>query len=135
MNLFDNFINGLDALTKLNDSYVAIKTNVSNLKSALGSIWDDNALVAMFFNHWNKKLFHEISTAMDEKLSLYDKVQIRAEDILQVAQRFQTEIIPCLCHLLPWSCLTVLLTINIARKRPVFVFPLRNLPLQRGKFH
>ncbi|MBW0500687.1 hypothetical protein O181_040402 [Austropuccinia psidii MF-1] len=43
----------------------------------------------MFFHHWNKQFFHEISTAIDAKLSLDDKAQIRAEDILQVAQHFQ----------------------------------------------
>ncbi|MBW0519982.1 hypothetical protein O181_059697 [Austropuccinia psidii MF-1] len=91
MSLFDELINGLDASTHLYKSYVAIKKNVSNLKSALGSIWDDNALVAMFFHHWNKQFLHEISTAMDAKLSLDDKVQIRAEDILQVAQCFQKQ--------------------------------------------
>ncbi|MBW0499378.1 hypothetical protein O181_039093 [Austropuccinia psidii MF-1] len=85
MNLFDNLINRSDASTNLNDSYVAIKINVSNLKSALGSIWDDDTLVAIFFYHWNKQLFHEISTAMD------DKVQICTEDILQVAQHFQKQ--------------------------------------------
>ncbi|MBW0487365.1 hypothetical protein O181_027080 [Austropuccinia psidii MF-1] len=90
MNLFDNLINRSDASTNLN-SYMAIKTNVSNLKSALGSIWDDNTLLAMFFHHQNKQFFHEISTSMDAKLSLDDKVQICAEDILQVAQRFQKQ--------------------------------------------
>ncbi|MBW0493529.1 hypothetical protein O181_033244 [Austropuccinia psidii MF-1] len=89
MNLFNDLINGLDASIDLNDSYEAIKTNVRNLKSALGSIWDDDALAAMFFHHRNKQFFHEISTAMDAKLSLDDKAQIRAEDILQVVQRFR----------------------------------------------
>ncbi|MBW0488570.1 hypothetical protein O181_028285 [Austropuccinia psidii MF-1] len=89
MNLFNDLINGSDASANLNDSYVAVKTNVSNLNLALGSIWDGDDLVAMFFHHWNKQFFHEISTPMDAKLSLDDKAQIRAEDILQVAQRFQ----------------------------------------------
>ncbi|MBW0490865.1 hypothetical protein O181_030580 [Austropuccinia psidii MF-1] len=89
MNLFDDLLNSSDTLGNLNESYVAIKTNVSNLKSALGSIWDDEAIVAIFFHYQNKQFFHEISTAIDAKLPLDDKVWIRAEDILQVAQRFQ----------------------------------------------
>ncbi|MBW0539311.1 hypothetical protein O181_079026, partial [Austropuccinia psidii MF-1] len=89
MNLFDDLLHGSDASDNLNELYVAIKTNVSNLKGALGSIWDDEAIVAMFFHYRKKQFFHEISTAMDAKLSLDDTARICAKDILQLAQRFQ----------------------------------------------
>ncbi|MBW0508392.1 hypothetical protein O181_048107, partial [Austropuccinia psidii MF-1] len=65
------------------------KNTVTNLKSAIGSTWTDELLIAIFFHHQNKKYFHEISNAMDTKISIEKSINIKSNDILQIAQCFQ----------------------------------------------
>ncbi|MBW0539047.1 hypothetical protein O181_078762, partial [Austropuccinia psidii MF-1] len=89
MNLFDDIVNASEASENLAEAYTATKNTVTNLKSAIGSNWTDEILIAIFFHHRNKKHFHEISNAMDTKVSIEKTINIRSNDILQVAQRFQ----------------------------------------------
>ncbi|MBW0538884.1 hypothetical protein O181_078599, partial [Austropuccinia psidii MF-1] len=89
MNLFDDLVNAPEASPNLSESFAATRSVLSNLKSAMGSTWDDETLIAIFFHYRNKQFFHEISTAMDTKVSLDTRARVRAEDILEIAQRFQ----------------------------------------------
>ncbi|MBW0535303.1 hypothetical protein O181_075018 [Austropuccinia psidii MF-1] len=78
MNLFNNLVNGSDAAENLNKVYASTQSTVRN-----------RVLVAICFYYRNKKFYHKISIAMDAKLSLDEKSQIRSTDIFQVAQCFQ----------------------------------------------
>ncbi|MBW0526620.1 hypothetical protein O181_066335 [Austropuccinia psidii MF-1] len=89
MNLFDDIVNTSEALENLAEAYTATKNTVTNLKSAIGSTWTDELLIAIFFHHQNKKHFHKISNAMDTKVSIEKTINIKSNDILQIAQRFQ----------------------------------------------
>ncbi|MBW0539319.1 hypothetical protein O181_079034 [Austropuccinia psidii MF-1] len=89
MNLVDDLINAPEASANLNEAFAATKSTVSNLRSAIGSTWTDEAVTAIFFHLRNKKHFHQISTALDSKMSLEATYKIKAGDILHIAQRFQ----------------------------------------------
>ncbi|MBW0479543.1 hypothetical protein O181_019258 [Austropuccinia psidii MF-1] len=89
MNLVDDLINAPEASKNLNEAFATTKSTVSNLRSAIGSAWTDEAITAMFFHLRNKKHFHQISTALDSKLSLEATYKIKAGDILHIAQQFQ----------------------------------------------
>ncbi|MBW0525812.1 hypothetical protein O181_065527 [Austropuccinia psidii MF-1] len=89
MNLFDDIVNATEALENLAEAYAATKNSVISLKSAIGSTWTDELLIAICFHHRNKKYFHEISNAMDTKVSIEKSINVKSSDILQIAQRFQ----------------------------------------------
>ncbi|MBW0495339.1 hypothetical protein O181_035054 [Austropuccinia psidii MF-1] len=49
MNLINELINSPEANVNLNKAFAATKSNFSNLKSAIGSTWTDEAITAIFF--------------------------------------------------------------------------------------
>ncbi|MBW0471449.1 hypothetical protein O181_011164 [Austropuccinia psidii MF-1] len=51
MNLFDDIVNATEASENLAEAYTATKNTVTNLKSAIGSTWTDELLIAIFFHH------------------------------------------------------------------------------------
>ncbi|MBW0508390.1 hypothetical protein O181_048105 [Austropuccinia psidii MF-1] len=89
MNLFDDIVNATEASENLVEAYTATKNTVTNLKLAIGSTWTNELLIAIFFHHRNNKYFHEILNAMDTKISIKKSINIKSNDILQIAQRFQ----------------------------------------------
>ncbi|MBW0505684.1 hypothetical protein O181_045399 [Austropuccinia psidii MF-1] len=89
MNLFDDIVNATEASENLAEAYTAMKNTVTHLKSAIGSTWTNEILISIFFHHQNKKHFHEISNVMDTKVSIEKSINIKSNDILQIAQRFQ----------------------------------------------
>ncbi|MBW0498090.1 hypothetical protein O181_037805 [Austropuccinia psidii MF-1] len=89
MNLVDDLINAPEAYDNLNEAFVTTKLTVGNLRSAIGLAWTDETITAIFFHLHNKKHFHQISTALDSKMSLEATYKIKAGNILHIAQRFQ----------------------------------------------
>ncbi|MBW0479618.1 hypothetical protein O181_019333 [Austropuccinia psidii MF-1] len=69
MNLFDDIVNATEASHNLAEAYAATKKQCDKLE----------------------KHFHEISTAMDTKVSIERSINIKSNDILQIAQRFQKQ--------------------------------------------
>ncbi|MBW0564830.1 hypothetical protein O181_104545 [Austropuccinia psidii MF-1] len=86
INLVDDLINAPEASKNLNETFATTKLTVSNLRSALGLAWTDENITAIFFHLRNKKHFHQISTALDSKMSLEATYKIKAGDILHIAQ-------------------------------------------------
>ncbi|MBW0520814.1 hypothetical protein O181_060529 [Austropuccinia psidii MF-1] len=89
MNLLDDLVTAPEASDNLHEAFANTKSTINNLKSAIGSSWNDEALTTIFFHLRNKKHFHEISNAMDSRMTTDSNFQIRANEVLQVAQRFQ----------------------------------------------
>ncbi|MBW0540466.1 hypothetical protein O181_080181 [Austropuccinia psidii MF-1] len=94
MNLLDDLVTAPEASDNLHEAFANTKSTVSNLRSAIGSVWTDEALTAVFFHLRNKKHFHEISNAMDSRLTTDPNYKIKANEVLQVAQRFQKRLVP-----------------------------------------
>ncbi|MBW0539433.1 hypothetical protein O181_079148 [Austropuccinia psidii MF-1] len=93
MNLLDDLVNAPEASENLHEAFANTKSTISNLKSAIGSTWTDDALTAIFFHLRNKKYYHDISTAMDSRMLSDQGFKIKANEVLQVAQRFQKRIV------------------------------------------
>ncbi|MBW0549611.1 hypothetical protein O181_089326 [Austropuccinia psidii MF-1] len=93
MSLLDDLVTAPEAADNLHEAFANTKSTVNNFKSAIGLVWTDDALTAIFFHLRNKKHFHEISNAMDSRMIIDPHFRIRENEVLQVAQRFQKRLV------------------------------------------
>ncbi|MBW0500194.1 hypothetical protein O181_039909 [Austropuccinia psidii MF-1] len=128
MNLLDDLVMAPEASENLHEAFANTKATVSNLRSAVGSVWTDEALTAIFFHLRNKKHFHKISNAMNSRMTTDPKFQIRANEVLQVAQRFQKRIAPG--NISATNPISIMAA-SVSRKSPTPPFSRNPMPLRQ----
>ncbi|MBW0461392.1 hypothetical protein O181_001107 [Austropuccinia psidii MF-1] len=94
MNLLDDLVTAPEASDNLHEAFANTKSTISNLWWAVGLVWTNEALTAIFFHLRNKKHFHDISNAMDSRMTTDPKFQIQVNEVLQIAQCFQKHLAP-----------------------------------------
>ncbi|MBW0495739.1 hypothetical protein O181_035454 [Austropuccinia psidii MF-1] len=89
MVILNRIINLNEATVSLDEGFTEMQNLLRVLKSLLGSMWTDDSLLAMIFHQFNKAQFHHISNSLDAKKSIDPSCVITAQEVMQVAQRFQ----------------------------------------------
>ncbi|MBW0527798.1 hypothetical protein O181_067513 [Austropuccinia psidii MF-1] len=89
MNVLSDILSLSDETIPLNEGFFTLQNYLRQLKSLIGGTWTDEALMALFFHHFNKKNYHVIANALDAKKAIYPSSPVTAQEIMQIAQRFQ----------------------------------------------